>query len=70
MDSRKPLTVKEVADYLHVGCTTVYRMAEQRQLPAYKVGGHWRFDFGTIWNLSFSRQRIPGDKARGGCLQR
>ncbi len=63
MDGRKPLTVKEVADYLQIGPTTVYRTAERRQLPAYKVGGHWRFDFGTIWDLSFSRQQIPSDKS-------
>jgi excisionase family DNA binding protein len=62
MDSRKPLTVKEVADYLQIAYTTVYRMAERRRLPAYKIGGHWRFDFGTIWDLSFSRQQITSDK--------
>jgi predicted DNA-binding transcriptional regulator AlpA len=30
MYSHKPLTVEEVADYLQIGRTTVYRMAERR----------------------------------------
>ena len=65
MDSRKLLTVKEVADCLHIGRNTVYRMAKRRWLPAYKIGRHWRFDLATIQNLSSSQQQIPSDK-RGG----
>ena len=37
------MTVKEVADYLKVNERTVYRMAAASQLPAFKVGGSWRF---------------------------
>lgn len=37
------LTVKEVAEYLKVNERTVYRMATAGKLPAFKVGGSWRF---------------------------
>lgn len=37
------LTVKEVADYLKVNERTVYRMASANKIPAFKIGGSWRF---------------------------
>lgn len=37
------LTVKEVAEYLKIHERTVYRMATANKLPAFKVGGSWRF---------------------------
>lgn len=37
------MTVKEVADYLKVNERTVYRMAADSKIPAFKVGGSWRF---------------------------
>jgi excisionase family DNA binding protein len=37
------LTVREVAAYLKLPLSTVYRLAEQRRLPGHKVGRQWRF---------------------------
>lgn len=37
------LTIKEVAILLKVGDRTVYALAQQAQLPGFKVGGQWRF---------------------------
>lgn len=37
------LTAKDVQTLLHVDRSTVYRMAEAGQLPAFKVGRQWRF---------------------------
>jgi excisionase family DNA binding protein len=37
------LTIKEVATLLKVGDRTVYALAQQAQLPGFKVGGQWRF---------------------------
>ena len=42
------MTVKEVADYLRVNQRTVYRLAVERRLPAFKVGANWRFKRGDI----------------------
>ena len=37
------MTVKDVATYLAVTERTVYRLVKDHKLPAYKVGGQWRF---------------------------
>jgi excisionase family DNA binding protein len=37
------LTVSEVAGLLKVAEKTVYTMAQQSELPAFKVRGQWRF---------------------------
>jgi len=37
------LTPKQLAEYLQLSERTVYRMLDRNQLPAFKVGGQWRF---------------------------
>jgi excisionase family DNA binding protein len=37
------LTVLEVATLLKVADKTVYTMAQQAEIPAFKVRGQWRF---------------------------
>lgn len=37
------LTVQEVAALLKVADKTVYTMAQQGEIPAFKVRGQWRF---------------------------
>ena len=37
------LTIKEVAEFLKVTERTIYRLAAAKQIPAFKVGGTWRF---------------------------
>ncbi|MDR2111787.1 MAG: helix-turn-helix domain-containing protein [Candidatus Accumulibacter sp.] len=37
------LTIEEVAAYLKAGRRTVYRLATNGQIPAFKLGGTWRF---------------------------
>lgn len=37
------LTLKEVAQLLKVAEKTVYTMAQNQELPAFKVRGQWRF---------------------------
>ena len=37
------LTLPEVAELLKVAEKTVYTMAQKGELPAFKVGGQWRF---------------------------
>lgn len=36
------LTLTEVAAYLRVTKRTLYRLAQEGQLPAFKLGGTWR----------------------------
>lgn len=42
------LTIPEVAFYLKLPVSTVYRLVERRELPANKVGRQWRFQRGVI----------------------
>jgi excisionase family DNA binding protein len=37
------LTLKEVAAYLKLTEKTAYRLASEKKLPGFKVGGSWRF---------------------------
>ena len=37
------LTIKQVANYLQVTERTIYRLAASDGIPAFKVGGSWRF---------------------------
>jgi excisionase family DNA binding protein len=41
--SDEVLTIEEVAAYLKAGRRTVYRLAANGQIPAFKLGGTWRF---------------------------
>ena len=37
------MTLEEVAVYLKVTTRTIYRMLEEKQIPAFKIRGTWRF---------------------------
>ena len=59
------LTIKEVAGLLKLAEKTVYSMAQQRELPAFKVRGQWRIrrvDFDE-WMLEQSKR--AGDREVG-----
>lgn len=42
------LTVKEIAEYLKMNPITIYRLANAGRIPAFKVGGDWRFKRNSI----------------------
>lgn len=42
------LTIDEVASYLKASKRTVYRLAASGKLPAFKLGGTWRFRRGEL----------------------
>jgi excisionase family DNA binding protein len=37
------MTIDEVADYLRTHPTTVYRMAREGRIPAFRLNSAWRF---------------------------
>jgi excisionase family DNA binding protein len=41
--STPAMTVRDVAQYLNVNEKTVYRLAQNGELPGFKVAGAWRF---------------------------
>jgi excisionase family DNA binding protein len=50
------LTIDEVAAYLKVSKETIYKLVQQNQIPASKLGNQWRFNQPTIdaWLMSRS----------------
>jgi excisionase family DNA binding protein len=42
------LTIDEVAIFLKAGKRTVYRLASSGKIPAFKLGGMWRFRRGDL----------------------
>jgi excisionase family DNA binding protein len=55
------MTVRDVADYLNVNEKTVYRLAQRRDLPAFKVAGAWRFKREDI-DLWIERQKSASER--------
>lgn len=56
-------TLDDVAAYLKVGKRTVYRLAAAKKIPAFKVGGAWRFSRADI--DSWIKQQSSVDQGDG-----
>src|SRR3989304_16278 len=61
-------TVGEVAAYLKLPISTVYRLAERREIPGHKVGRQWRFQRAVIdeWLRKRSETRTTTILVAGG----
>lgn len=42
------MTVRELAHYMKVHKSTIYRMLKRGVVPAFKVGSDWRFTYAAI----------------------
>lgn len=62
------MTIGEVADYLKVTERTIYRLAAAKKIPAFKVGGSWRFSRADIdiWIKQQSMEAIGPTKKDSG----
>ena len=58
------LTLDEVAAYLKAGKRTVYRLAADEKIPAFKLGGTWRFRKSDLER--WIAQQTTGDGKRRG----
>jgi excisionase family DNA binding protein len=59
--SREPdmiMTVNELALYLRVHATTIYRLLKDNRVPAFRVGSDWRFSRRAIdrWMIGQQKQ--------------
>ena len=67
-DSGQVMTISELADYLKISKSTLYKLAQRGGLPGQKVGKHWRFhkDAVDAWlKHGFgATHRDSGDDAR------
>jgi excisionase family DNA binding protein len=55
----KVLTLQEVAKYLRVHPSTVYRLAKRGQIPAFKLGSDWRFNLESIDEWLLAAEGVP-----------
>jgi len=39
----KWLTLEQIAEYLQMSTSSIYKMAQGGKIPAYKIGRQWRF---------------------------
>jgi excisionase family DNA binding protein len=56
------LTLDEVAAYLKAGKRTIYRLVASGELPAFKLGGTWRFSRSDI--EKWIKQQSAGNPRR------
>jgi excisionase family DNA binding protein len=42
------MTLEDVAGFLHVHVSTVYRLVKKHSIPAFKIGSDWRFNQDSI----------------------
>lgn len=48
MDPPQVMTIDELAAYLQVAKSTLYKLAQEGKVPGQKVGKHWRFSKAAI----------------------
>jgi excisionase family DNA binding protein len=64
IDADAVLTVREVAHYLRLAESTVYRLAQEGKLPGRKIGGAWRFPKKSL--DEWLNERQPAEAIAGG----
>jgi excisionase family DNA binding protein len=62
------MTVKEVADYLKMKPVTIYKLAKEGRIPAFKVASFWRFKKDLIekWAVEESRKNLKASPKKVG----
>lgn len=54
------LTADEVAEYLRLPLSTVYKLAQDNVIPGFKVGKHWRFKSVSIQEWISQQEKRNG----------
>ena len=63
-DPPQVMTIDDLAAYLQVAKSTLYKLAQEGKVPGQKVGKHWRFHRGTIDN--WLAEQPSRSESRGG----
>jgi excisionase family DNA binding protein len=64
---RKVMTMDQVAEYLRIYRTTIYRLIKRHKIPAFRVGRNWRFN---IEDVNRWLQQKKSRRARfGSCVE-
>jgi PAS domain S-box-containing protein/excisionase family DNA binding protein len=52
------MTTREASEYLKLSYMTLYKLAQQGEIPAYKLGGHWRFNRTVLDNWFANKSKV------------
>jgi len=70
MESDDILNIKEVAKYLRMPVSTIYKLVQNGKIPGVKMGKHWRFLKKDLQNLFVKKgeehSEIPENKEKAG----
>ena len=58
-------TIGDLAKYLKVSRSTLYKLAQEGSLPGVKVGRHWRFHREVVDEWLGKSREAPGAQRRG-----
>jgi len=56
------MTIDDLASYLQVSKSSLYKLAQGGKVPGQKVGKHWRFRRDTIDRWLDAREKDQGDE--------
>jgi excisionase family DNA binding protein len=59
MEEYRLLSLDEVAGYLQIPNSTLYRLCSEREIPCAKIGKHWRFDKKSIDEWFIGKMQNP-----------
>ncbi len=59
--SNEIMTIKELSVYLKINEKTAYRLSAENKIPAFKVGGSWRFKKNDIDAWIENQNGLSGD---------
>ncbi|PCJ11464.1 MAG: DNA-binding protein [Gammaproteobacteria bacterium] len=62
MEIGKWLTLDELAEYLKLSTSNLYRMTQKGEIPASKIGNRWRFDRDEIDTWMKSQKPIADNR--------
>ena len=60
------MTIEEVAEFLRIPVSSVYKLAQVGKIPAQKVGRHWRFHRPTLTKWIAREALVPIQKSDSG----
>ena len=61
---QKWLTLEQIAEYLQMSTSSIYKMAQDGKIPAYKVGRQWRFKKEDVdrWVTNKKSDKFKGNR--------
>jgi excisionase family DNA binding protein len=60
------MTLEQVAEFLQVHASTIYRLLKKHRIPAFKLGSDWRFSQESIerWIAARESEYLVADSAQ------